>query len=61
MEVQADGMIYYEFPEIIARRRRDDDHPVRAELPVMQANLHPQAARGGVATTISPGAWLSWR
>jgi len=29
MEVQADGMIYYEFPEIIARRRRDDDHPVR--------------------------------
>ncbi len=29
MEVQADGMIYYEFPEIIARRHRDDDHPVR--------------------------------
>ena len=29
MEVQADGMIYYEFPEIIARRRRDDDRPVR--------------------------------
>ena len=29
MEVQADGMIYYEFPEIIARRHRDDDRPVR--------------------------------
>ena len=29
MEVHEDGLIYYEFPEIIARRRRDDDHPVR--------------------------------
>ena len=29
MEVQADGLIYYEFPEIIARRRRDDDGLVR--------------------------------
>ena len=29
MEVQSDGLIYYEFPEIIARRRRDDDTPVR--------------------------------
>ena len=29
MEVEPDGLIYYEFPEIIARRRRDDDHPVR--------------------------------
>ena len=29
MEVQSDGLIYYEFPEIIARRRRDDDTPAR--------------------------------
>ena len=29
MEVHEDGLIYYEFPEIIARRRRDDDHPAR--------------------------------
>ena len=29
MEVQPDGLIYYEFPEIIARRHRDDDTPVR--------------------------------
>jgi hypothetical protein len=30
MEVEPDGMLYYEFPEIIARRRRgDDDAPVR--------------------------------
>ena len=29
MEVEPDGLVYYEFPEIIARRRRDDDHPVR--------------------------------
>ena len=25
MEVRDDGLVYYEFPEIIARRRRDDD------------------------------------
>ena len=29
MEVHPDGLIYYEFPEIIARRRRDDDNPAR--------------------------------
>ena len=29
MEVHSDGLIYYEFPEIIARRRRDDDTPAR--------------------------------
>ncbi len=29
MEVHDDGLIYYEFPEIIARRRRDDDTPAR--------------------------------
>ena len=29
MEVHDDGLIYYEFPEIIARRRRDDDNPAR--------------------------------
>ena len=26
MEVRDDGLVYYEFPEIIARRRRNDDH-----------------------------------
>ena len=33
MEVSDDGLVYYEFPEIIARRRRasgDDDLPARA-------------------------------
>ena len=25
MEVRDDGLVYYEFPEIIARRNRDDD------------------------------------
>ncbi len=29
MEVRADGLVYYEFPEIIARLRRDDDLPAR--------------------------------
>ena len=31
MEVRDDGLVYYEFPEIIARRHRDDDDlPSRA-------------------------------